>query len=467
MAKLQTIHICTDCGHESIKWYGKCPGCGAFSTMIEEVRMKESSAPKPSYARGKVTQGAKSLADNIEYTEEDHRIMTGMSELDRVFGGGIVRGSVTLLGGDPGIGKSTLLLQICEKLGEGHKILYVSGEESRRQIKMRADRLGVNTPSLLLLTDTELQNVDIVIENEKPDILIIDSIQTMYNSELSSLPGNPSQIRDCASALISRSKSMEIATIFIGHMNKEGSIAGPKILEHMVDTVLYFEGDKNLTYRIIRAVKNRFGSTNEIGIFEMAEEGLQEVANPSAALLSGRPENVAGTCMVCIMEGTRPILAEVQALVNQTYLGTARRMSNGIDYNRLAMLLAVLEKRVGVRLSTCDAYCNVIGGLKLTEPSSDLAAILATASSYFDRPITEKLIVFGEVGLVGELRSVRNVAVRVNEAMRLGYNTFIIPYANRPKREIEGATIYAVRNIGEAINIAIGDIDVEYEPEKD
>ncbi|HWP80719.1 MAG TPA: DNA repair protein RadA [Candidatus Acidoferrum sp.] len=464
MAKPKTVYVCGNCGYESIKWYGKCPSCGEFSAMVEETRLPEPLPGKAGKRGGGVLQHAAPLSSDTYYGDEENRITTGLSELDRVFGGGMVKGSVTLLGGDPGIGKSTLLLQICETLGKTQKVLYVSGEESRRQIKMRAVRLGVTTENLLLLTDTELQAVDLAIENIKPDIVFIDSIQTMYNSELSSLPGNPSQIRDCAASLIATAKAREISIVFIGHMNKEGTIAGPKMLEHIVDTVLYFEGDKNLTYRIIRAVKNRFGSTNEIGIFEMGEEGLVEVPNPSAALLAGRPENVAGTCMVCVYEGTRPILAEVQGLINQTYLGTARRMANGIDYNRLTMLLAVLEKRTGLKLSTCDAYCNVIGGLKLTEPSSDLAAVLACASSYFDKPVAENLIAFGEVGLVGELRSVRNVAARVSEAMRLGYSKFIIPFANRPKREIEGATIYAVKNIGEAIEIAIGPSE---KPEQD
>ena len=459
MSKSKSKYVCRECGYESLKWLGRCPSCGNFNTLEEELVLSEPPSRKG--AKAFVLRGAFPEANSLASEPdggadgEKDRILTGMAELDRVFGGGLVPGSVTLLGGDPGIGKSTILLQACQAIARQGKVLYVSGEESRRQIRLRAQRLKVSNPDVLLLTNTELQAVEHAIETENPSVVIIDSIQTMYSADLNSLPGTISQIKECANALISAAKAREITFLFIGHMNKEGSIAGPKMLEHMVDTVLYFEGDKNLTYRIIRAAKNRFGSTNEIGIFEMGEEGLEEVENPSAALLSGKPHGVSGTCTVCVLEGTRPILAEVQALLTETSFGAPRRMSTGIDQNRCAMLLAVLEKHVGLRLSTSDAYCNVVGGLRLSEPSSDLALILAAASSYLDRPVYDNLIAFGEVGLAGELRSVRGVSSRIAEAARLGYTSFVVPHTDRPKTPVEGVEIYAVKNIGEAIEIAL------------
>lgn len=458
MSKNKSKLVCRECGYESVKWLGRCPSCGSFNTMDEEVVLPDSPGLKAGGRRQGEFPKARPLLDLAAEDPSDNerdRIATGLKELDRVFGGGLVRGSVTLLGGDPGIGKSTILLQASGQIAKQYKVLYVSGEESRRQIRLRADRLQISSNELLLLTNTEFQAVEQTIETENPAVVVIDSIQTMFSTDLNALPGTISQIKECANALISIAKSREITFLFIGHMNKEGSIAGPKMLEHMVDTVLYFEGDKNLTYRIIRAAKNRFGSTNEIGIFEMRENGLEEVENPSAALLAGKPHDVPGTCTVCVLEGTRPILAEVQALLIESNLGSPRRMSTGIDQHRCAMLLAVLEKHVGLRLSSVDAYCNVVGGLRLNEPSSDLALILAAASSFLDRPVQDDFIAFGEVGLAGELRSVRGVSSRIAEAVRLGYHSFVVPYTDRPKTPVDGATVYAVRNIREAIEIAL------------
>ncbi|NLT58322.1 MAG: DNA repair protein RadA [Clostridiales bacterium] len=451
MAKNRTSYVCSECGYEHPKWYGKCPACSSFGTMNEEVVLPEG----PGRAAVRRPAEATLLMEEGEERGDEIRLSTGMGELDRVFGGGVVRGSVTLLGGDPGIGKSTILLQACRRLSQSSRVLYVTGEESRRQIRLRAKRLGLEYQPVLLLTNTELSAVEQVIERESPDVVVIDSIQTLYSAELSALPGAIGQIRDCTNRLIALAKTREITFLLVGHINKEGSIAGPKMLEHMVDTVLYFEGDQNLTYRIIRAAKNRFGSTNEIGIFEMGEQGLLEVENPSAALISDRPRHVPGSCIVCVMEGTRPLLAEVQALLSDSSYGTPRRMSTGIDGNRVAMLLAVLEKRAGLRLSGADAYCNVVGGLRLIEPASDLAVVLAAASSHWYRPVEEDLIVFGEVGLSGELRSVRNAAARIAECERLGYSRFLIPGADRPKTVGPGTTVYAVKNIVEAIEVAL------------
>ncbi|MBQ3077213.1 MAG: DNA repair protein RadA [Clostridia bacterium] len=455
MAKTKSKFVCRECGYESVKWLGRCPSCGTFNSMEEELLVPAVPVRGTAIPGGYPPALPLTISSEEEMRDEEDRLTTGMSELDRVFGGGLVRGSVTLLGGDPGIGKSTILLQACQSIARQGRVLYVSGEESRRQIRLRASRLKVSSPDVLLLTNTELATVEHAIEKERPSVVIIDSIQTMFSSQLNSLPGTVSQIKECANALIMLAKTQEICFLFIGHMNKEGSIAGPKMLEHMVDTVLYFEGDKNLTYRIIRAAKNRFGSTNEIGIFEMGEEGLEEVENPSAALLSGRPHEVPGTCTVCVLEGTRPILAEVQALLSESSFTSPRRMATGIEQNRAAMLLAVMEKHLSLRMSAIDAYCNVVGGLRLSEPSSDLAVVLAAASSYLNRPVQENLVAFGEVGLAGELRSVRGVSTRIAEAVRLGYTSFVIPHTDRPKTPIEGATIYAVKNIAEALEIAL------------
>ena len=426
--KIKTIYICSECGHESAKWFGKCPGCGQWNTMSEEVRENFSKSKAVSAVRTRPSAAPVPITDIT--TEDEARYYTGSAELDRVLGGGIVKGSLVLLGGDPGIGKSTILLQICSHLGKILKILYISGEESKRQIKLRAQRLGVNCENLYVMTETDVQAVADRIQAEKPDLVMIDSIQTMNFKELSSSPGSVTQVRECTNILMRTSKSLDIPCIIVGHVNKDGAIAGPKVLEHIVDAVLYFEGDKQMSYRILRAVKNRYGSTNEIGVFQMGDCGLSEVENPSLMLLSGRPKNVSGTCVACPMEGSRPILAEIQGLVTNSGYGNARRMSAGFDYNRMSMLLAVLEKKCGYYFSSLDAYVNVIGGLKLDEPAADLAVTLALVSSLKDIVVPEDLLAFGEVGLTGEIRSVSHAALRVTEAARLGFTKCILPYHN-------------------------------------
>lgn len=425
--KIKTMYVCSECGHESIKWFGKCPGCGEWNTLTEEVReavrSKVSSAPR-------VRPASVPLPITEISTEDEERYYTGSKELDRVLGGGIVKGSLVLLGGDPGIGKSTILLQICSHLGKILKILYISGEESKRQIKLRASRLGVNCENLYILTETNIEHVADHIQTEKPDLVMVDSIQTMNFKELSSSPGSVTQVRECTNILMRTSKSMDIPCIIVGHVNKDGAIAGPKVLEHIVDAVLYFEGDKQMSYRILRAVKNRYGSTNEIGVFQMSDSGLSEVENPSLMLLSGRPKNVSGTCVACPMEGSRPILAEIQGLVTNSGYGNARRMSTGFDYNRMSMLLAVLEKRCGYYFSSLDAYVNVVGGLRLDETAADLAVALALVSSLKDIVVPEDVLAFGEIGLTGEIRAVNRAAQRVSEAARLGFRKCILPYHN-------------------------------------
>ena len=389
-------------------------------------------------------------------TDTEIRFFTGMGELDRVLGGGAVAGSLVLVGGAPGIGKSTLLLQICKSLCDGRSVLYVSGEESERQLKLRAVRLGVTPENLLILSETRLSDILEAVEENKPDILIIDSIQTLYNEENESSPGSVSQVKDCTMSLMHLSKAQGITVFVVGHINKEGNIAGPKVLEHMVDCVLYFEGDPNTSYRLLRAAKNRFGSTNEIGVFEMMDTGLKEVPNPSQMLLEGRPEGASGTCVACVMEGTRPVLAEVQALVSKTSFNVPRRTADGFDFNRAALLLAVAEKRAGMKLSMFDAYINVIGGLRLDEPGADLPVILAVASSYRDAVIADDLVVIGEVGLTGEIRSVSHLNQRLQEVARLGFKKCIIPRGGAEKLEIPaGLTVYRVRNIREAIEVAM------------
>ena len=392
--KARSVYVCSECGYESPKWFGKCPGCGQWNTMNEEIR---EAKPKKyiSSEQHYSTPPSRAIPITQINTSEDERYHTGMSELDRVLGGSIVKGSLILICGEPGIGKSTILLQICGFLGKGHKILYVSGEESAKQIKLRAVRLGVESDNIYILSETDIQAVIEQIREEKPDLVMVDSIQTMNFTDLSSAPGSVSQVRECTSAIMRAAKSLEIPVIIVGHVNKDGAIAGPKVLEHIVDTVLYFEGDRQLSYRILRAVKNRYGSTNEIGVFDMDENGLHQVENPSMALLSGRPKNVSGTCVTCMMEGSRPILAEIQGLATTTGFGTPRRMSTGFDYNRMSLLLAVLEKREGYYFSNLDAYVNVVGGLRLDEPAGDLAVALALVSSLKDKPINDKTIVFG------------------------------------------------------------------------
>lgn len=435
MAKARTVFVCNNCGYESPKWYGKCPECGEWNTFAEEVRQAASPTIKaalpPVGAAAPAGYDPKSISTLGDVdSQSDIRYKTGVSELDRVLGGGVVKGSLVLLGGDPGIGKSTLLMQICEFLGRDLKILYISGEESRAQVKLRANRLGVATPNLFLGAYTDIENVVHAILQTQPDIVMVDSIQTINLASLSSSSGSVSQVRECTQILARVAKSQEIAIFVVGHVNKDGAIAGPKVLEHIVDAVLYFEGERNLSYRILRAVKNRYGSTNEIGVFEMGDTGLREVENPSMMLLSGRPSHVSGTCVACVVEGSRPILAEVQALVSKTSFGTPRRMSTGFDYNRSALLIAVLEKRAGYFFGSLDAYINIVGGLRLDEPAADLPVALALISSLLDKPIDESVIAFGEIGLAGEVRAVSGTETRVMEAQRLGFRKCLLPKAS-------------------------------------
>lgn len=453
MAKTKTVFYCTACGNETPKWQGRCPACGAWNTMEEHIEKpvavgKSKSAP--------VGMSRKPQRINELDFDAEIRFSTGMGELDRVLGGGAVAGSLVLVGGAPGIGKSTLLLQICNSLCAGRKVLYVSGEESERQLKLRAQRLGVSPEELYILSETRLSDILEAVEEMQPDILIADSIQTLYNELNESSPGSISQVKDCTMALMQTSKSKGIMVFVVGHINKDGNIAGPKVLEHMVDCVLYFEGDPNSSYRLLRAAKNRFGSTNEIGVFEMADSGLIEVPNPSQMLLEGRPEGASGTCVACVMEGTRPVLAEVQALVAKTTFNVPRRAADGFDFNRAVLLLAVAEKRGGMKLSAFDAYINVIGGLRLDEPGADLPVVLAVASSYRDQVISDDLVAIGEVGLTGEIRSVSNMSQRLAEVSRLGFKKCIIPKNGSDKLEIpSGLTVYRVRNLREAIETAM------------
>lgn len=453
MSKQKTVFYCTSCGNESPKWQGRCPACGQWNTMQEHIE-------KPTLAgrKNSAPVGMSRVPKNLDAVncDEEIRFTTGIGELDRVLGGGAVVGSLVLVGGAPGIGKSTLLLQICASLCNGRKVLYVSGEESERQLKLRAQRIGVMPKNLFILSETRLTDILDATESQQPDILIIDSIQTLYNETSESTPGSVSQVKECTMALLQLSKAQGITVFVVGHINKDGAIAGPKVLEHMVDCVLYFEGDPNSSYRLLRAAKNRFGSTNEIGVFEMGASGLIEVPNPSQMLLEGRPEGASGTCVACIMEGTRPVLAEVQALVTKSSFNVPRRTSDGFDFNRAALLLAVAEKRAGLKLSAFDAYINVIGGLRLDEPGADLAVVLAVASSYRDRAIPDKLVAIGEVGLTGEIRSVSNMNQRLTEIARLGFNQCIIPRKVAEKLDIpSNLTVYSVRNLAEAIEIAL------------
>jgi len=452
MAKAKTIFYCTHCGNETPKWQGRCPACGEWNTMQEHIE-------KPSAGKGRIvttvtSHGVQRISDVTG--DDESRFSTGMGELDRVLGGGAVAGSLVLVGGAPGIGKSTLLLQICNQLCNQRTVLYASGEESERQLKMRAQRLGVSPETLYILSATSLADILDTVNEVKPDILIVDSIQTLYQEQNESSPGSVSQVKDCTMALMQLSKTEGITVFVVGHINKDGAIAGPKVLEHMVDCVLYFEGDRNSTYRLLRAAKNRFGSTNEIGVFEMVESGLTEVPNPSQMLLEGRPDGASGTCVACVMEGTRPVLAEVQALVSKTSFNVPRRTSDGFDFNRAALLLAVVEKRCGMKLSTFDAYINVIGGLRLDEPGADLPVVLAIASSYRDAVIPGDLVAIGEVGLTGELRGVSNMNQRLAEVSRLGFKTCIIPKSGSEKLDVpENLTVYRVRNLPEAIEMAM------------
>jgi len=451
--KIKSIYVCTECGAESPKWYGKCPACGEWNSLQEELRQSTQQKAAVTLATHAKVQQLNTLASNEEY-----RSNTGLKELDRVLGGGIVKGGLMLIGGDPGIGKSTLLLQICQYLGEKMKILYVSGEESEKQIKLRADRLGVTTDNLYLLCETDVDTILGTLETEKPDLLIVDSIQTVSLSSISSSPGSVTQVRESTSAIMHAVKSCDLPTFIVGHVNKDGAIAGPKVMEHIVDCVLYFEGDTNSSYRILRCIKNRYGSTNEIGVFEMSDEGLKEVENPSGLMLSGRQENVSGTCVVSTVEGTRPILAEVQGLVSPSGLTNPRRMATGFDSYRLSLLLAVLEKRAGYFLSTLDTYVNVVGGLRLTEPAVDLAVAIALITSLKDTVADAKTLAFGEIGLAGEIRAVNNAQARVAEAARLGFKRVILPEANAQKvKAVDGIELIGVTSIREAYDAAVGD----------
>ena len=454
--KIRSVYMCCECGFESAKWNGICPSCGQGNTMVEEFKEKgKKSSSKVRMDSSNISQVA---MQDIDVTDET-RYATGFKELDRVFGGGIVKGSLSLLGGTPGIGKSNLLLQICNHLDKDLKILYVSGEESKRQIKMRASRLGIENNNLFLMTETNLDIISAEVEYTHPDILIVDSIQTMNNVESSSMPGSISQVKECTNIFLKLSKSLDITTIMVGHVNKDGAIAGPKVLEHMVDTVLYFEGESQMSYRILRAVKNRYGSTNEMGVFCMDDQGLKEVENPSKMLLSGKPRGISGICVACVMEGSRPLLTEVQGLVTSTTFGNPRRMSTGFDYNRLTLILAVLEKRAGYYFSSMDAYVNVVGGIKLDEPAADLSVAIALVSSLKDKAISDEVIAFGEIGLAGEIRAVPSAEMRIREAERLGFKKCIVPYhnwksiADKEKFDIK---IIGVRTIRQAVEESLG-----------
>ncbi len=453
MAKTKTVYFCTQCGGETPKWQGKCPACGAWNTLQEHI--ERPAAPGRAAVSG-IDAGRRAKTISQVDSGDEIRFSTGMGELDRVLGGGAVAGSLVLVGGAPGIGKSTLLLQICSSLCAQRKVLYVSGEESERQLKLRAQRLRVEPEGLYILAETRLSDILAAAEALQPDILIVDSIQTMFCDKNESSPGSISQVKDCTMSLMHLSKSQGITVFVVGHINKDGNIAGPKVLEHMVDCVLYFEGDPNSSYRLLRGAKNRFGSTNEIGVFEMRDIGLVEVPNPSQMLLAGRPEGASGTCVACVMEGTRPVLAEVQALVTKTSFNVPRRAADGFDFNRAVLLMAVTEKRAGMQLNLYDAYINVIGGLRLDEPGADLPVVLAVASSYRDTPIASDLAAIGEVGLTGEIRIVSHMNQRLQEVARLGFQKCIIPKNSAEKLEIpDGLTVYRVRNLREAIEVAL------------
>lgn len=447
MAKIKSVYVCSECGYESPKWYGKCPSCGEWNTMNEEVKEKTSV----SSTKARISTYTPPVQIKDISTTDEIRYKTGLSELDRVLGGGIVKGSLVLLGGDPGIGKSTILLQICQHLGKENKILYVSGEESKRQLKLRAERLNVDNENLYIQTQTDVELISETIRQDRPDLVMIDSIQTMQLTELQSSVGSITQVRECTNYLMRVAKSLDIPLIIVGHVNKEGSIAGPKVLEHVVDAVLHFEGDKQMSYRILRAVKNRYGSTNEIGVFQMTDTGLCEVENPSQMLLSGRPKNVSGTCVACAMEGSRPILAEIQGLATTTGYGNPRRMSTGFDYNRMSLILAVLEKRAGYYFSNTDTYINVVGGLRLDETAVDIAVGMALISSLKDVVIPDYAIAIGEIGLAGEIRAVNHISQRVGEAVRLGFKRIVVPYHNLKDIKINGDfEIIGVRNVRQA-----------------
>lgn len=452
MAKAKTEYVCTNCGYDSPKWYGKCPSCGSWNTMEEMVLREEKGARSGVNIPGCAGKGSRPIPLKEISITSDTRFSTGINELDRVLGGGMVKGSLVLVSGAPGIGKSTLLLQACRHLCKEQTVLYVTGEESLAQIKLRAQRLQVAEDSLLICSETEVDSILLSAAQLKPAVLIVDSIQTMYHPQISSAPGSVTQVRECTMQLLQFSKSNGVSVILVGHVNKDGGIAGPKVLEHMVDAVLSFEGDRHASYRLLRTTKNRYGSTNEIGMFEMTDRGLEEIQNPSAALLEGRPQDASGSCVVATLEGTRPILAEVQGLVTKSAYGAARRTAAGIDYNRAVLLLAILEKRAGMLLGAYDTYVNVVGGIELDEPATDLPILLAIASSYLERSIPPTLAAFGEVGLSGEVRAVTGAGQRVMELERLGFTHCILPEANcRSLRERTSMRLIPVKNIREAI----------------
>lgn len=456
MAKMKqtSVFYCQECGYESAKWMGQCPACKKWNTFVEETVRTGGASDGSAASAGQHRAAMPSRLSEITVSDEE-RCTSGMEEMDRVLGGGIVRGSLVLVGGDPGIGKSTLLLQVCRNLAEdGHRVLYVSGEESLRQIKMRADRLGQFRDTLMLLCETNLDLIEEAVTKVAPEVLVIDSIQTMFNEAVSAAPGSVSQVRETTGRLLQLAKTQNIAVFIVGHVTKEGTVAGPRVLEHMVDTVLYFEGDRYASYRILRSVKNRFGSTNEIGVFEMREEGLTEVDNPSEFMLSGRPEKACGSVVACSMEGTRPILTEIQALVCHTSFGFPKRQAIGTDYNRVNLLMAVLEKRLGLQLGDCDAYVNLAGGLKIQEPAMDLGIVLALVSSFRNVAVDDKMTVFGEVGLSGEVRAVGMAQQRVSEAAKLGFTTIVLPAGNlKMLQKPDGLKVIGVRSVQDAMEL--------------
>lgn len=458
MAKAKnTAFFCKECGYESAKWFGQCPACKEWNTFVEEPvsKLKSAKGIAGTSQRAAASSAPVPVEINSVSFEENDRTSTGIAELDRVLGGGIVAGSLVLVGGDPGIGKSTLLLQMCYNLSAaGKDVLYISGEESLKQIKLRADRIGKCSGTLKLLCETSLDSIEDILTRNKPEIVIIDSIQTMYKEDVAAAPGSVSQVRETTSILMQLAKGLNITIFIVGHVTKEGTVAGPRMLEHMVDTVLYFEGDRYASYRILRGVKNRFGSTNEIGVFEMQQSGLSEVENPSEYMLNGRPENASGSVVVCLLEGTRPIMVEIQALVCDSNFGMARRTAAGTDYNRVNLLMAVLEKRAGIHMSGSDAYVNVAGGIKVSEPALDLGIVMALVSSFKNRAIDEKTVIFGEVGLAGEVRAVSQAQQRVNEAVKLGFKTCILPgVCLKNIKKNDKIEIIGVNNVQEAIKL--------------
>lgn len=452
--KETTVYFCQNCGHESSKWLGQCPMCKEWNTFVEETVKKTAGGIGSAKSDAKRKASEPVALSQVSMENED-KVMTHIEELDRVLGGGIVPGSLTLVGGDPGIGKSTLLLQVCKHLSDdGHNILYISGEESLKQIKIRANRIGQFKDSLALLCETDLGTIEDVIRRTKPEVVVIDSIQTMYNENVASAPGSVSQVRESTGVLMQLAKGLTVSIFIVGHVTKDGTVAGPRVLEHMVDAVLYFEGDRHASYRILRGVKNRFGSTNEIGVFEMREEGLVEVKNPSEFMLSGKPEDATGAIVACSMEGTRPILIEIQALVCQTNFGFPRRQATGTDFNRVNLLMAVLEKRVGLQVSNCDAYVNIAGGMKISEPATDLGIVMAIVSSFKNRSIDDKMIAFGEVGLSGEVRAVAMPEQRVLEAKKLGFTTVVLPESSmKSLKNVKGIHLVGVRSVKDAIDL--------------